>query len=1209
MRDNIEKSLKRWLKNKVKITMSLVTTFLITGSIGYGGEIILEPINITKEEKTEIKLDEKDDIIIKSNGDEYTAINIDNINQNGYGNDEKLGYVNINTEGKFIIGDRDIENSIVKSGITVDTYAGTVDINAADGMIFNVKGDTIVGVGESGHVNLTSNGDIIFNAESNSGFVMGYINNYNNKPITEKEEPESEITELRGINGIRESNININTTGDIVFTGKETNLYSYMNIGIFSTGIRKRGEKVTNGGDSRNDKYIDEDGCVMSEENITTLTGNKIDITISNENGIANGILAQQSDKVFVNLNGIEDISLVALSNNSHSIGIDTADGNVELKSKQGSNTVKAIVKDVSSIGIGIQTENTAYLYHNRINLTAEKDNTVFGTTIGIYSTGADSIVNIKNNQGVNTIQSERAETIYAEDASVVNLTSEMGSNQILSGQIDENGYGEQTAIKAMSGSQVTLASSSGNKVAGAIYANGENTKVELKASNGSTNNTILASTHGLEENNQGHIVSAIYAQNNSNITIDSGENGVNTIQSKFDLVNPEDSERTIWAQQGGKINIEGQTYIISSSADIGTISDNDIVGNSRGIALTAGSGEGLDNYKNPDGTLKEIALEERSTINLNYNKESGIKGDIVSGYGGLLNILPKNSSDSLTVQGNILAGNQGIANVNLGNGGVWYGRADDYGDASLNHETFFNPAFSNEIIEGGEINLTMGDNSTWYVQGQSWITSINTENSKDTMIDLVSSNTDRNTTAHALTITTLIGDTNFHMSLDGNRDVSDMLYIKNANGKYNISLEEAITEEDMFANGLTGLRFATVGAGSNVDFSVGVVEKGVFNVEYEVASESYEESEENHIYNGSELTDEKPGDEAVDNFFKDEEITTLALTEDSTLTETTNFKIVGKNKEEINDIGKTIVEMSKANYAGAVYMDNLNKRLGDMTFANGKEGFWVRVRNDRVGEDSEYRLHNYMTQLGYDKPYPMDEGKGTEYRGIALEITTGDMEYKNINGDADIDRQALWLYDTKIYNNGFYSDYVFRAGRMESEFDIYGRETGAKAEGTYKNLFLGVSAEYGYRVDLSEKTYFEPQVQLQYTYIDGTDYSTNQDTKVELDEIHSVIGRAGFRLGHDFYNDEGRKTTTLYAKADVNREFLGEQRVEAKDLTGALDKKYENDGTWYDIGIGASKDVTPDLNVYMDVERQIGRTRDDQSWQLNLGFRYVLGE
>lgn len=29
---------------------------------------------------------------------------------------------------------------------------------------------------------------------------------------------------------------------------------------------------------------------------------------------------------------------------------------------------------------------------------------------------------------------------------------------------------------------------------------------------------------------------------------------------------------------------------------------------------------------------------------------------------------------------------------------------------------------------------------------------------------------------------------------------------------------------------------------------------------------------------------------------------------------------------------------MSRANYAGAVYLDNLNKRLGDMSFVDGKK-------------------------------------------------------------------------------------------------------------------------------------------------------------------------------------------------------------------------------------------------------------------------------
>ena len=41
MRNNdIESSLKRFLKRKVKITLGVVVAFLITGTVGYGGDIV-----------------------------------------------------------------------------------------------------------------------------------------------------------------------------------------------------------------------------------------------------------------------------------------------------------------------------------------------------------------------------------------------------------------------------------------------------------------------------------------------------------------------------------------------------------------------------------------------------------------------------------------------------------------------------------------------------------------------------------------------------------------------------------------------------------------------------------------------------------------------------------------------------------------------------------------------------------------------------------------------------------------------------------------------------------------------------------------------------------------------------------------------------------------------------------------------------------------
>ena len=197
------------------------------------------------------------------------------------------------------------------------------------------------------------------------------------------------------------------------------------------------------------------------------------------------------------------------------------------------------------------------------------------------------------------------------------------------------------------------------------------------------------------------------------------------------------------------------------------------------------------------------------------------------------------------------------MLNIDLGKGGYLEGRADDYGDAGLGtvgedidqgHATheFFNPAFSSTIFKGGEVNLTMGEGSRWNVTGQSWVTRINTEsaaladdvlaaeNPVEAMnhmatIDLVEANTDRNTNAHALTVYEMTGDAVFNMSLDADRDVSDMLYMKSANGDYIINVVDAVTLDDMYAEGFDGLRFATVGEGSNVSFRAVTVGQGVF--------------------------------------------------------------------------------------------------------------------------------------------------------------------------------------------------------------------------------------------------------------------------------------------------------------------------------------------------------------------------------------------
>ena len=615
---------------------------------------------------------------------------------------------------------------------------------------------------------------------------------------------------------------------------------------------------------------------------------------------------------------------------------------------------------------------------------------------------------------------------------------------------------------------------------------------------------------------------------------------------------------------------------------------------------------------------LGSIMAENGGLINLHVtgNTQSVLQGD-VKAYGydlesGKKATVTLSVANALAGQGTLAAANGGIVDLTLGAGSNWTGRADDYGDANSegsDHENFVNPEFA-KITSGGAVNLTMGNDAVWNVDGQSWIT--NLKASGDNMlINLLGTEADRNANADALTIYKLEGHATFAMHLDGERSGSDMLYIKNTDGSsYDVYLDELVTAEDMYQNGAfkDGLRFATVGKGG-VTFNVYSLNQGIYNLKYQVKQTEYDTTEEdiNAAYN--EGTDSaKPGSDMVEDFFtsegeppsiQNEGLAAQDTTEVNTTGNFWNYNLVDVQDRQISDAGKTIIAMSKVNYSNAVYMDRLNKRMGEARFLEGDDGLWVRLRHDRIGKSDAFRSKNTMFEIGYD--WKDDAQKdGTHYRGFAFDYMRGTADYTNVLGEGDVRRAGLWYHDTWLGDKGHYSDYVVKYGRLSNDFDIYG-ELGNKIDGDYDNDVWSVSAEYGRKKDIGNDWYFEPQVQAQYAYVTSADYTTSQDTKVHLDSIDSLIGRVGFRLGRD--TDEAN---TVYFKADVLHEFLGGQSIRATDPTGTLSTTYENEGTWYDVGFGFSHRMSKDKYMFLDVEKLFGNDNED-TYQVNIGLNMAF--
>ena len=855
-------------------------------------------------------------------------------------------------------------------------------------------------------------------------------------------------------------------------------------------------------------------------------------------------------------------------------------------------------------------------------NLKKDIINNLGDVKINISGAGNGQIVGINNTASESVIASGHTE-IYVEGGNTVSGVNNKGSNNaaillksanITSIASAEKGltaaYGVSafydTSIEMLGEAVITTKSIGDISVdAYGIYAQGTEKgtpavgidKVVIQTEIDGKKENLWAENIGIKSDN-----ALINIENGAEIDVISKNNNAKESNNKI---------YGIWSTNGGNININGTTEISTSGG--------------QEIAVVAGT----EGWKlGEDGKLPVVEENGINTVNLNYQNGAGsdIKGDIISGYGGNITIgnadgistlSTRNNAGTLNLTGDALSANGGKLSINLTSGSTWTGRADDYQDAALptwkkEHEEQFNPKFSNSIEASGNVKVNLAQGAKWNVTGQSWITELDGNG----VVDLT-----KGKGSDAVHIGTVKGNNTFVVNLkpDG-LDTSDMIYVKNGT---NEAQTLQINNRDEVLSGMKAgdaLRFATVtkageGFGNITDGaetfgkSTTINDAGIFNVDFDIIYKDYNEKMEGDLgtdqtYNGGNFSTNKPGQDYVDNVYggkKDtSEINTL---EETTETESNPKHVYLVRKENSaenkSDAGKTIINMSRANYKNAIYMDRLNKRMGEMRYVNGEEGqgLWVRLRHDRIGQSGDFRSMNTMYEVGYDVKQPTDNG---EHRiGMAIDYMRGSTTYDDIMGKGETKRYGLWLYDTWLGEKGHYVDYVAKWGHLSNDFDITAKTTGEKITGDYSNNVFSVSAEYGKKNDMGNNWYFEPQAQLQLARVTGADYVTTQGSKVNVDGINSLIGRAGFRIGRDM--DEN---STVYLKADLLHEFMGDQTVTAADATGTLREEFENKGTWYDVGFGFATKMSKNSYAFMDFEKSFGND-NDETYQINAGMQW----
>ena len=691
------------------------------------------------------------------------------------------------------------------------------------------------------------------------------------------------------------------------------------------------------------------------------------------------------------------------------------------------------------------------------------------------------------------------------------------------------------------------------------------------------------------------------------NTVLDTSANkygSVVTMNGENNTITMENGGKALYADAKNKADGDEKVIIQSGASGIGTL---DI----KGDIVAANSGK----------------------INLTVNKAADITGDIEATNGGTIDFKLAANADMIVsgedntlinagastkgislmadeaasgTTGNVQAANGGVINITLGEGAYFAGRVDDYADAgngnwnNQDHQTLFDSEFAANVESSGTVNMTI-NGGAWNLTEQSWVTKLN---GTDATIYLDGDGTG----GHALHIGTLTGGTN-NFVMNVRPDVTgDMLYVKNGSGTaQNLVINNA---KEVLENMKEGdvVRFATVAepgngfasgdimspAAQTFGRSTTISDQGLFDVDFDILYTKYGEEVEGDLgtdeaYNGTAFDENKAGTDYIDNTYGGANAYNV------------NIKRNSVTERNQSDAAKTIINMSKVNYNNAIYMDRLNKRLGEARYISpeDEQGMWVRIRHDRIGKDDAFRSQNAMYEMGYDVKQKIENGE--RRIGMAIDYMDGKAEYSGIAGDGDVKRYGLWLYDTWLGDKGHYTDYVLKWGHLENDFDIMARTTGEKITGDYSNNVFSASAEYGKKNDMGNGWYFEPQAQLQFARVTGADYTTSQDTKVSLDGINSLIGRAGFRLGRDL-----NENSTVYFKADLLHEFLGDQDITATDITGTLREEYENEGTWYDFGFGFATALGNNSYAFMDFEKSFGND-NDETYQINAGVRWTF--
>ena len=268
------------------------------------------------------------------------------------------------------------------------------------------------------------------------------------------------------------------------------------------------------------------------------------------------------------------------------------------------------------------------------------------------------------------------------------------------------------------------------------------------------------------------------------------------------------------------------------------------------------------------------------------------------------------------------------------------------------------------------------------------------------------------------------------------------------------------------------------------------------------------------------------------------------------------------------------------------ILTNDVRKRLGDIRSDANTTGMWMRWDGGKMKGDSGLTNNFNTIQIGGDTK----AAKNCRI-GFAGSFTHGDTEFSRGNGE--LEGFSFALYGTWMGENGMFADVVARLGKFSTEMNVEGRK------GDMDNRVASLSGEYGWRFNLAQQFFVEPQVELAYTYVSSDDLQLGT-TKFAFDSVDSLTGRAGVVAGWNLPEERGN----VYARASVLQQFMGDAKISGSNGNAHNIQEIDGEDTWLEYGIGANVKLTDSTYLWADVERTEGADIEEE-WRGTVGIRY----